>query len=404
MRLSARWIAILLTGAVLWEPRAAQDAKKKPEVCPWCKNDPKRLEASKSISHGPLLFGKNSSDEIVKRLPAPQWLFLETPHMKFASSLGAENVTLAERPRVEADLEKLRKAFPNIPKKITQVDPWLRIHLMAYRAEEYYSKFEDVLKVHDEDFPASRQATGKYMGDGRFLGERNKFELVVHSDRKTHLLYTEEHMGVRITDALRWHFKDPHRMVASIAATDDLSSDKFLFPHVIHVATHLWFCAYKHFSYDPPAWLDEGLAHYLELDTFKDLNVTFCSDEGAGPERERSKNYLPEAKSLVDRKKATSFAELLHKKNFSDLKKEDHITAYAKVRFLAEEHPQKFAEFLGAIKGQLDEQGYPSGKDLPGLQRKLLKDLWNWTPDQFDQAFEVWIEKAIRQLEKLGNK
>lgn len=388
------WLPLLFAAGPL------QQGNKKEEICPWCKNDPKRLEASGSITHGPIQFGKKTNDDIAKRLPAPRWIFLETKHIKFASSLGPESIPLNERARIEAELERLRKAFPNIPKKVAQLDPWLRIHLMAAKTEEYYTKFQNILNVNDKDFPASRQAVGPYMGDGLYLGEREKFEILVHVDRKTHSLFTEDNMGARATDALRWHFKDPHRLSVSIAAVDDLTSDKYLFPHVLHNATHLWFCAYKHFSFDPPVWLDEGLAHYLELDSSKDLNITFCSDEGAGPERERSKDYLSAAKTLIDKDKATSFAELLRRGTFADLKKDDHITSYAKVRFLAEAHAEKFAKLLGGVKGQLDDRGYPSGKDLPGLQRQLFKELWNWTPDQFDAEFAIWIKKQAEKIVK----
>ncbi len=42
------------------------------------------------------------------------------------------------------------------------------------------------LMVTDADFPESRQANGPYMGDGRFLGEKDKFELVIHTTRANH--------------------------------------------------------------------------------------------------------------------------------------------------------------------------------------------------------------------------
>ncbi|MBL8995029.1 MAG: hypothetical protein JNM63_16900 [Spirochaetia bacterium] len=192
---------------------------------------------------------------------------------------------------------------------------------------------------------------------------------------------------------MRWHFKDPHRLSASIPAVDDLTSDKFLFPHVAHNLSHLFFCAYKHFSFDPPYWLDEGLAHVLEIDSAKDLNITWCSDEGAGPDRERTKDWGAIIKTMIDRKKVTSLADLLYKKNFGDLNRDDHVSAWSKVKFLISAHPVKFAEFAGAIKGRLDDRGYPSGKDLPGVQRELLKSLWGWTPDEFDAAWAAWVMK-----------
>ncbi|MBI3817432.1 MAG: hypothetical protein HY286_01980 [Planctomycetes bacterium] len=392
-RASALLLITTMAVAAAGTPRAepAQE-KKKEEICPWCKNDPKILEACGCVSHGPFHIGKKDTIDLAKRLPAPRWIFLESKHLRYATSLGPLNIPLGERARVEAELERLRKVFPNIPKKIQQLDPWLRIHLTVMKSEDLYEKFERLLNVTDADFPESR-GTGAFMGDGKYLGEKEKFEVVLHTDRTTHFLFTEENMGARTTDALRWHFKEPHHLTASIAAVDDLVNDKFLFPHIAHNLAHLFFCAYKHYSYDPPYWLDEGIAHLMEIESFKDLNITYCSDEGAGPDRERSKDWMAVVKTLIEKRRATPFAELIHKKNFADLSREDHVTAWAKVKFLSEAHAAKFAQFLGSLKGRLDDKGYPTGKDMPGYQRELIKELWNWTADSFDQEWEAWIKK-----------
>lgn len=49
-----------------------------------------------------------------------------------------------------------------------------------------------------------------------------------------------------------------------------------------------------------------------------------------------------------------------------------NVTAWSITRFLIEEHRKGYAELGGALEGQLDDRGYPSGKDLSGLQRAWL--------------------------------
>jgi hypothetical protein len=61
------------------------------------------------------------------------------------------------------------------------------------------------------------------------------------------------------------------------------------------------------------------------------------------------------------------------------------------VRFLIEAHGDEFAKFVGAIKGQLDAKGVPSGANLTDLERQSLRELLNWTPQQFDDAYKTWI-------------
>jgi len=90
--------------------------------------------------------------------------------------------------------------------------------------------------------------------------------------------------------------------------------------------------------------------------------------------------------------KAATLAQLLHAKSFGELDMDAQVVAWSRVRFLLDEHPAEFAAFLGGVKGQLDQQGYPSSADLPGLQRRLLKELFGWTPADFDTAWADWAQ------------
>ncbi len=385
-------VAAIVAGA----PAAVAQARKPAgEVCKWCENDPKRLAAAGAVSHGPMILGKSDSNHLAQTMPGKPFLFLETPHLRIASSLDSESVSARDRPRVESLLARMREAFPKIPKRVTVLDPALRLHVFGLASESFYQRFQELLRVKDEDFPESRLPEGPFMGDGRYLGEKEKFEIVMHHDRRTHHLYTREATGATVTDALRWHLKDPHRMMVSMPAEDsDLSQDRFLYPHARHNLAHLFFCAYKHFSFDPPPWLDEGLAHAMELEDATDLNVTYCGEEGAAPERDPSSDWWARTRTLLQRDKAPSLAELVHRKSFAELKREDHVIAWSKVRFLIDEHGEKFARFLGDLKGRLDERGYPTGKDLPGAQRTLLREIWGWSLEDFDVAWKEWAAKA----------
>jgi hypothetical protein len=384
--------ATLLT-VLLSAPLLAQ-ARPKAEVCPYCKNDGKLMAAAGVVSHGPLPIGKNGSDDLEKDSKPGTWLFLETAHIRWAFSLGGCSVDGRDKERVEAELQRLRKALPAVPSKTPRLDPFLRLHLLAMRGEEFHARFQKLLQVSDADFPEQRVLGEKYMGAGKFLGEKDKFEVVVHKQRSTHFAFTRTFSGATVTDALRWHIPVLHKMVASLPAEDaDLREDRNLFPHTVHNLSHLFFCAYKHFAFDPPYWLDEGLAHCMEKEA-DPTSSTFEGEEGASRDTKAPADWYAAVKKLIGSGKALSFAELLHAKGFSDLTVPAQMTGWSMVRFLIDEHPDKFAQFLGAVKGQLDEQGNQSGKDLPDLQRKLLMDLWGWTPASFTEAWKAWALKA----------
>jgi hypothetical protein len=64
-------------------------AQKNPDVCPWCKNDPDKMAKAGLVSHGPIAVGPHGSEALVRDLPAGQWLFAETAHLRWASALGS---------------------------------------------------------------------------------------------------------------------------------------------------------------------------------------------------------------------------------------------------------------------------------------------------------------------------
>lgn len=367
-------------------------SSQKPDICPWCKNDPKLLAAAGLVSHGPMSIAQGTSEEFEKSLPGPDWIFLESKHLRWAFSLGPQVVSTADKPRVDAELARLKKLLPTVPLKAEKLDPYLRLHILVMRSEEFYERFQRLLKVTDADFPASRQDTGPYMGNGSFLGEKGKYEVYIHTNRVLHRKFIKRATGAEVADSLRWHFIPEHKLTVSIPAIDELKDDAGLFPHVVHNLSHLFFCGYKHFSYDPPVWLDEGLAHVMEKE-IDPKSMTFDGEEGSLPEKGGSSNWTEEARKIVGLGKAVTLPELIHKNAFGDLAKMDHIIIWSKVQFLVEKHPDALAKFIGEIKGQLDDQGYPSGKDIKSLQRKSLKSVWNWTPENLETEWRVWLAK-----------
>ena len=351
------------------------------------------MAAAGVVSHGPMPMGTKTSVEFAADLPASQWIFLETAHIRWASSLPEQKVDLENRERVEKELARLRAALPAVPREVKKLDPWLRLHLIAMKGEDVYSRFQEILRVNDADFPEERRADGPFMGAGRYLGEKDKFEVTLHANRATHHLFTKEFSGAQVTNALRWHFPGLHKMHASLPCEDsDLKQDEWLFPHIAHNLSHLFFSAYKHFSYDPPLWLDEGLALCLEKE-IDPRATTNEGEEGSFRDATYPQDWFDATRKMLARGRQKTLAQLLYEKEVGALDREALFTAWSMVRFLLDTQPEGLAKLLGGVKGQLDEQNVPTGKNLPGLQRKLLKDIWGWTPQSFDELWRAWASQ-----------
>ncbi len=382
-----RALLVLLAFAL---PLAAQ-AKDK-ERCPYCKEDPALMAAAGVLSHAPGTIADKGGAELVAKYPVSRWLFLETAHLRFASALGDSAIEARDRERVESELARLRLALPDVPTKPRKLDPWLRLHLQAMKGEEFYARFQSLLQVKDADFPAERRLDAPYMGAGRFLGEQDKFEVVLHVSRENHRRFTESFSGVAVNDSFRWHFPGLHKLLVSVPVEDaDLKDDRGLWPHIAHNLSHAFLCAYKHFSYDPPVWIDEGLAQALEKE-FDPQSRTTEGEEGSLRDTKAPADFAAAATKLVNGGKAPRLAELMAAKDYSELGSDGSVAAWSITRFLMDAHGERYARFLGGLKGQLDAKGLPSGEDLPGLQRKLLRELWDWSPLDVDEQWRAWVK------------
>lgn len=385
--MSIAW-SLLIVAAASSAPSPSVE-KPKTDVCPWCKNDAETMKRAGVVSHGPMPIGPWSSTDLPTKLPTSQWVTLETAHMRFASSLPPIDVELADQARVRAELDQLRALLPSVPVKPRTLDPWLRLHLIAMKSEAFYLRFQAVLDVKDEDFPESRTATGPFMGDGRFLGEKDKFEVVLHATRATHNMFTREFAGTQVTGALRFHFPDAHKLLVSIPCEDEFKKDRWLFPHVAHNLSHLYFCAYKHFSYDPPTWIDEGLALAMEKE-IEPRSTTNEGEEGTYNDRKSPPDWPVEVRKMIAGGDHVKMSELMRIREVGELSPHALYTSWSMTRYMLEKRPQDLAKFLGGLKGQLDAQGFPTGSDLPGLQRKLLKEIFEATPQSFDEMWVAW--------------
>ncbi|MCC7170923.1 MAG: hypothetical protein IT459_10775 [Planctomycetes bacterium] len=360
-------------------------------VCPYCKDDAALLAASGVSTHAPATIGAGTREEFEAKLVGPAWIFAETAHLRIAFAPGPSNVDQGDRKAIDAELDKLRAVLPSVPVKPKKLDPFLRLHLIALRAERLYARVQEVLRVTDSDFPEQREAGKPYMGNGRFLGEKDKFELVIHATVAQHRAFTRELAGVEVTDALRWHVNSAHKLLASIPAAEaEFRDDRWLFPHIAHNLTHLMFCAYKHYSYDPPPWLDEGLALAMEKE-IELVAQTLEGEEGTLRDVKTPSDPWAAAKKLGLSGKVKGLAELLYAKNHTELTPERALLAWTMVRFLIDEHGDAFARFAGDIKGQLGADGRPSGANLVDLQREKLREHFQWTPQQFDEAWKAWL-------------
>ena len=352
------------------------------------------------VSRSPQPIGDPELGPFNERFKGEEWQHLETAHFRITSSLPKMKLSAKERKRLAVEIERLAPCFPELGSKPKALPPEVYIVLIGVRLEQLYANFQALAQVDDEAFPASRAAQkgqGEYMGDGPYLGEREKFEVVLHDRRIDHTDFTRWQQGMKANDTVRWHNRAPSKLVVSMPCVDgDLREDRWLWPHLAHNVAHMMFDGFKFFAYDPPLWLSEGMALWFEK-RIEPRSFTRDGGEGVFFEPDRSSDWADDARKLAKRSKHTPVATLMAARRPDDLDKAANVTAWSITKFLIEEHPDNYAKLIGAVKGQLDERGYPSGSDLKGLQRSKLREHWSWTPIQLEEAWLAWLlEKENR--------
>ncbi len=351
--------------------------------------------------------GDPAMTPFTENYPGEEWLYLETVHCRIASSMGEQRLSKKDRSRMAAELDELRLYFPELPKVPKKLSAEMYLFLTGLRLERLYREIQQVFQVTDADFPSSRaaqQGQGEYMGDGPYLGEREKYEFILHAKISTHKEYTREQRGLNVRDSVRWHNRQPSKLILSMPCEDsDLRDDRWMWPHLAHNAAHMLLDGYKFFAYDSPLWLAEGLALYIEK-RIEPESWTREGGEGVFFERERSKDWAGEVRKMARKKKHTPVANLMRATGPADLDSDAHLTIWSITEFLIQEHPEKYAALLGALKAQLDEQGYPTGRNMLDLQRKQLKELWGWTPLQLEEEWRRWASGEAEEEEEKKKK
>lgn len=389
-----RRLRLLAAAAAL---AAAQRGPAAP-ACAYCGDDPKVLAATGLVGHGSMPFAKSTSDDVKKFLSYMEPIFLETKRFRIGSTLEAFNVPEKDWKKVGAELADLRKrGLTNVPLKAKRIDPWLRLHLYAVRAEKLYDRFLEIVRVPDAEFAAPRGLGAAYRGEGPYMGMKMKHEIFLHKDVRAHTDLCREYMGSAQLMPKRWHYVDRGIITVSLPGINELRADDNLHASLAHNLAHNFVCAFKHYSYEPPKWIEEGLAHWFEKIVSDDFN-SFDSEEAAIGEMYAGKDWRTGTLRMLADGKAAATAELVYRKSLSEITKEDHVITWSKIDFMLQAHPEKFARFLGGVKGRLNPMGFPDGSNLVAAQRDVMREVFGWTFAEFDQEWEKWVR--VKYVEK----
>lgn len=367
-----------------------------PATCPYCKGDPEVMKKAGLVSHGGFEFGTNDTTAVDALLSVCDIRWVESAHFEIGVALGPYKIKEEEKKAIRAELERLAKVLPNVDTKPKILDPWIRVHLYAQRSEDVYARFCELMQVKDSDFPSGEKpwnGQGKYMGEGPYLGEKGKYEVLLLPSEAAGMQYLREQFGLQTKLSQRWNL--PHRDTISLtvhAGQGSLKEDPAMHGHVaFNLAINL-LDGYKHYSYDTPIWIREGLGHLIEREINPKYN-TFDSSEGAVAEMTKKEKWEPEVKKIIASNQYISMAQLMTLKDYAGLTLNHHYTVWSMTDFLVKANPGGYACLNDKLHGRTNKQNFADGSNLPDVHRDAFQECLGMNYAQFEAAWIKWVDE-----------
>ena len=390
-QLVASFLLLLLTCTV-GEAQKKKLPANDPGNCPYCRNEPKLMQDAGLVSHGGFQFGTTNTAGVDALLAASDIRWIESLHFEIGIALGPYKVNQKEKKKIRAELTELAELLPEVNPKAKVLDPWLRVHLYAMRAEKLWQQFLDVMHVEEGDFPDGirrRREGDKYMGEGPYLGMKGKYEVLVVPTEGVQVAFLRDQFGLQIRKSQRWHITDIATMIVVINTEEDMKSDEALHGHMAFNLAINMLNGFKHYSYDTPVWLTEGLAHYFERSINPKFN-SYDSAEGSIAEVSRKSDWDAEVRKLIQSKKAPRMAEMAALRTYAEFDLRHHFASWSMIRFLIEEHGEAFACLNDRIHGIVSDEGIADGSDMQNKHREFFRECLGMNYAQFDAAWKVW--------------
>ncbi len=387
--------AFLCTAVVAQEKKPTKDLPRNdPSACPYCLGDPERMRQAGIVSHGGFDFARTNTATVDRELATSDIRWIESAHFEIGMALPPIRVSMEEKDKIRAEMARLAVTLFGIPEKPTMLDPWLRAHLYAQRCEDLWVRMLGLLEVEESDFPDGSKPwdmSGKYMGEGPYLGEKGKYEVLILPSEAAHHVFLKEHFGVVTKLTQRYNCVDRDTLILVIHTQQaGLRADEALHGHLVFNLAQNLMDGYKHYSYNLPIWLREGVSHYLEREINPKFN-TFDASEAAIAEETRKENWQPPTYKLVRSGTAPRMAELVAMKDFADLTLERHFATWSMIDYILHAQPGFFAKLLDGLKGITNTHGIADGGNLGEIHRDIFKNELGMSYAQFDAAWAAWV-------------
>ncbi|MCC7014502.1 MAG: hypothetical protein IT454_18220 [Planctomycetes bacterium] len=400
-----RWTTLatllLLWSSVALAPARAQktEIEEFEKLDPYTKGERAALDKAGYVTLSPDRYGeKHTPAEMLQTLGTVSVIQIETAHFRIISTLETYKPTtdVREKAALEAEFDELKKKLPKA-KLSSKIDPWLRAHLYAQRLEKLYEDFWRRFGLREDDFISleAKAAEGMPMGVGPYLGQKEKFIVLLSNTRSALGRYLRTYVGQENEYSYRAHFPDCYFFGTNFEALEDNGRDLdiALYTQTAGAVVQNFLDAFRDSNQPVPEWLRYGLAHWYSrrIDArWNQWNAGGASD----PENDENWRWPERIVGLVKNDAAVSWEQMTDWATYEDIKPRDHMLCWSRVDWLLDQRKGDMRAFLMALTHPVTPVTGPERtKAIRDQEWRAYSTVWKQTPAELDRVWRAWMLK-----------
>jgi hypothetical protein len=371
-----------------------------PKVDPYTLGEPEALARAGYGAFGPIPWGDgHRTDQIERELGGIPLIWVETAHFRLGSSLPEYRVgeDAQERAKLRAELQRLGQRLPRIDKKTLRLDPWLRLHLSAQRAEDLYASFCAKLGLEEADFAASPAITGK--PSGPHLGMGDKFTVLLLQETSALDRYCRTFLGHQLReDAVCHYFKgmDGLFLGVTVESLHDLQpADSALHFAFVYDLVLNFDTAFRGVILPGPHWWRHGLARWFAREVDPRI-LLYATPAKAAVRPEEDSEWPVRVRARVEKAAFPATAAMLDWKEYSGWSFADHMIAWSRVDYLLNRGDGAARRFFLAIHEPVP---WVDGRDerVAAQLHGALEAVTGLSPEAFDEAWCKYVKATYKR-------
>lgn len=336
---------------------------------PFTGGDAKLMQAAGVVAYGPFPWADDlTTASVDKVLGENRIRWVETQHFLIGCTFGSATMPDESEVRklMNGEFQRMRKRFNKFPERASKIDPWLRLHLYAQRAEELYAEFAKLVG-HDD-------------ASGTYLGQKKKFPILLFQKKSDLARYLDRFCGIKSDFGMRHFYAKTEQYGFVMAAEGDDPKDEA----TVHAQFRFFMVeAMLDAIGGVPYWVSIGLAHCYERQVPSNTMMAAIKDNESVDEETQNKWPLKMRKRAGHPELLTPLAGIATKTDFGYW---DHLQSWSRIDWLVTTDRAKFGKFLGALKG----------KTAMPRQVEAIAETYGLDPDVFDTKWREWVLKAYK--------